>query len=357
MNRKYFAKTLLIVGTILMMAALVITGCDTPINIASSVTGITPTPVTPSPTPRICPPDINLNGLEPLKTTPTFIVVLFDANSTRENVLEYANGEKTADVMDFVGTVLPKVLGPGSQYSLFSLGYRGYEAAKFDRYSSKITESPEIVETPAPYSTLTPIPTPTTSDAVLENQVAKNEYEVAVSAQQATATQLAFEDNCEVMVYDSTYKATATAWSVTKQAEEDEIAVQISNARQERENDIRVIETPFATNNVYEGLAHVTVDFESQCQYYDRCVLLIFDDLTDWRNAGPNNKIPDLHINLDGVEVLSVLSQCEDIIQPSCVKTQNLWTDEFTDVFGAEKVDYHNGERLEEFLIETLGGK
>ncbi|MBE0683141.1 MAG: hypothetical protein IH589_14620 [Anaerolineales bacterium] len=332
------------------LLALFVSSCK--VGNVSDITGITPTPMTPSPTPRVCPPNINLDGLDGLKIQPTFIVVLFDANSIYTKPIEYISGKKTTDAMEFVGKILPELLGPGDQYSIFSLGFRHYEAAKLDRYSSKISEAPEIVSTPEPHITLTIIPTPTISGAVLENQVAKNEYEENVDSQNATATQSAFEYNCELLAYDTTYKLTATAWGVTKQAEANEIATQIVVAQSDREEKIQIMETPFAPDNVYEGLSHVTVDFENQCKNYDRCILILFDDLVDWRPDTPDY----LDINLEGVDVISILPQCEDIIQPSCKRVQDIWRPLFVS-YKAKSVEYYNGERLEEALINYFGGK
>ena len=328
--------------------ATAVSGC----GLVETITGITPTPMTPSPTPRICPPNIDLGPLDGLEIEPTFIIVLFDGNSINTESLEYVNGEKTSDVMSFIGRILPKILGPGDQYSMFSLGFRHYQAAKLDRYSSKITEAPEIVATPQISTTLTPIPTPTLSVAVLENQAGKNQYESDIEAQNATATQSAFEYICEVAAYDTTYKVTATAWSVTKQAEANEIATQIVIAQNDREEKIKTIETPFASDNVYEGLSHVTVDFEDQCKKYERCVLIIFDNLGDWRIETPDY----LHVNLVGVEVISILPQCEDIIQPNCKFVQDLWTPQFISL-KAKSVEYYGGERLEDSLLNYFGGK
>lgn len=316
------------------------------------LTGITATPITPSPTPRICPPNTNLASLPGLEIDSTFIVVLFDVNSVNSEALEYSDGNTTSDILSFVGKILPEILGPGDQYSMFSLGFQNYESAKLDRYNSKIVNAPEIVATPIPPEILTPIPTPTLSDAVLENQVGKNKHDSEVEAQNATATQSAFDYYCELSVYETTYKVTATAWDVTKQAEANEIATQIVKAQEEREEKIRTIETPFAGENVYEGLSHVTIDFENQCKDYNRCVLIIFDNLEDWRIKTPDY----LQVNLEGVEIVSVLPQCQDIIQPSCKEVQDLWTPQFLSSH-AKSVQYYNGERLEENLIKYFGDK
>jgi hypothetical protein len=349
MSASKTAKVIQFFTGVTILFSLILASCQFPD--ASELTGITPTPITPSPTPRIC-PNVDLENLDRLEITPSFIVVLFDPNSTDAPTLEYLSGDKTADVIDFIGATLPKILGVGSQYSLFSLGFRTYEAAKLDRYSSKITEAPELIATPAPYMTLTSVPTPTLSGAVLQHQEAKNQYNATVTAQYATATQLAFEDLCHKSTYDEVYKATATQWSVTQQAEAIEIATQVDTAKIERENKITIIETPFAKNNVYEGLSHVTIDFEDQCKNYQRCVLLIFDDLTDWRGETPDY----LNINLENVEIVSILPQCEDIIQPSCVAIKDKWTPLF-ESYGVKSVEYFNGERLEFALLNYFGGR
>lgn len=333
-----------------VLTSFVIVSCQ--LGNISDITGITPTPITPSPTPRICPSSVDLDSLEGLQISPTFIVILFDANDNYVQPIEYRSGEVTEKVEDFIAMLLPKLLGPGDQYSLFSLGFRYYEGAKLDRYSSKISQAPEIFPTPQPPTELAIIPTPTISSSVLENQVGKNEYESAVEAQNATATQVAFEYFCELTTYDTTYKLTATAWSVTKQAEAGEIATQIAVAQNDREEKIQAVETPFASDNVYEGLSHVTIDFQNECSKYTRCILIIFDDLKDWRPSTPDY----LNIKLEGVEVISVLPQCNDIIQPSCKRVQDIWNPLFQ-LYGVKSVTYYNGERLEESLINFIGEK
>ena len=351
MRYKSGTSIFLVISSLAITITLVISSCQLS-DVPGGITGITATPLTPSPTPRICPPNIDIESLDGLEIETKFIVVLFDENLTHAESLEYLTGEKALDVMSFVGKILPKVLGPGDQYSIFSLGFRHYEAAKLNRYSSKITAAPEIVATPQSPMILTPIPTPTLSDAVLENQVAKNKYVSEVEAQNATATQSAFEYDCEKVAYDAMYKVTATAWSVTQQAEANEIATQIVVAQENRKEKIMAMETPFAADNVYEGLSHVTVDFESQCKEYERCILIIFDDLIDWRNVTPDY----LQISLKGVDVVSILPQCEDLIQPSCQNVQYLWNPHF-ESYGAKSVTYFNGKRLEESLLNYFGGK
>jgi hypothetical protein len=312
--------TINLVGTTLLFVASLLSGCKID---PSTITGITPTPVTPSPTPRVCPPATDLNGIDDLEIHPKLIVILFDPNSTKgQKVLEYTNGSKTGNILEFLDHLLPEILGPGDEVSLFTLGFRSYNAARLDRYVSKISDSPRLVPTPRYPETLTPVPSPTNSRVGLDDYKAKVEYQTAVAEQYATATQVVFEYQCALQDYQNIYQATATQWSVTKAVEATAISTKIQALQTATP---QALETPFAPNNVYEGLAHVTVDFNNLCEKYERCILLIFDDLTDWRNAPLHNDMPGyLQINLSKIEVIAILPQCTTIFEPSCKAVQDL---------------------------------
>jgi hypothetical protein len=338
----------------LVLVALIVSSCSFD-EIVTGITGITPTATIPSPTPRIC-PEINFDPLGGFEVTRSFVVVLFDENSTNnQQVLEYLNGEKTANIIAFIDKVLPEVLGPGDEYSIFKLGYRTYEGARYDRYSTRISEAPDIFPTPQPHQTLTPISTPFvvegTPGLVIVQQ--RNQYGTASANQQATSTQLAFEDLCMKSAYATAAQSTKIAWTATNQALATEVATNIANSNA---NTPVAIETPFAANVVYEGLGHATIDFEAQCPQYDKCILLIIDDLIDWRNAGPGNKIPEIYFNLHGADVIIVMPNCRDLNQPSCTKIKNLWTDELITFGAKDPITYLNGDRLEETLIQMIGG-
>jgi hypothetical protein len=179
------------------------------------------------------------------------------------------------------------------------------------------------------------------------------QYKTAVAAQQATSTQLAFEDLCVVSAYATANQGTVVAWTATNQAGSTEIATHISASK----NTPTPIETPFAKDVLYEGLGHASIDFKAQCPLYDRCVLLIIDDLIDWRNTASDNQIPDyIDFDLNGVETIVVIPNCRDINSPSCTRLQDLWTDEFISFGAKNPIKYLNGDRLEERLLTLLGG-
>ena len=339
---------------VVAFVAMIVSSCSLDKTI-EDITGVTPTATFPSPTPRIC-PEINFDPASGLKVTRTLIVVLFDEDSSEnQKTLEYVDGQKTDDVAGFVDAFLPKVLGPGDEYSIFHLGYRSYEGARYGRHSARISEAPDIFPTPQSHETLTPMATPAigqgTPGLVIIQQ--KNQYGTAVANQYATSTQLAFEDLCEINAYATAYHSTNVAWTVTNQAVSTEIATSVVR---DTVNTPIAIETPFAEDVLYEGLSHASVDFSSLCSQYDKCVLLIIDDLIDWRNTGPKNKIPDyLNFNLRNVKVIVVIPTCRDLNAPICTRLQNLWTDEFITFGSKNPITYLNGDRLEERLLQLLG--
>ncbi len=343
-----------VISVFVFTLATIVSSCNYN-DVVANITDITPTPVTPSPTPRLC-PKIVFDPASGLKVTRTLLVILFDEDATEnQQVLEFVSGKRTHDVARFIDDLLPKVLGPGDEYSIFELGYRTYEGARYGRHSARISEAPDIFPTPVSHETLTPVATPAIAEGtpglVIIQQ--RNQYGTAVANQQATSTQLAFEDLCEVNAYATAYHSTNVAWTVTNQAVSIEIATSVVRSTA---NAPDPIETPFAENVVYEGISHASIDFKSLCSQYDKCVLLIIDNLIDWRNTRPDNKIPDyLEFNLKNVQVIAVIPTCKDLNAPSCTRLQDLWTDEFI-LFGSKNpVIYLNGNRLEERLLQLIG--
>lgn len=350
MYSRQLSKLLLMSVLAISLLSLIITSC----GFAETVTGITSTPVTPSPTltPTLYCPPVELDVAE-LKVNSTFVVVLFDEKIIKDFPLVYENGQKEYEVYLFLSNLLPRVLGPGSEYSLFRLGYRYYDEAKIARDASRIITAPDLVSTPVPPDPLTAVPIPSVSGVVMADVIATKEYATQVAQQQAINTQMAIEYQCQLTVYDGLYKATEVAWDVTQKAEQERINESIltfqpspSNTNDER---------PLGGNNVYEGLSHVTVDLSSRCPAYSRCVLIVIDELEDWRSQKPDH----LEINLEGYEIVLITPSCSDIVSPECKKLQNKWGELFTSSFNAkqENITFANSfgserkEGIDSFLV------
>lgn len=330
MNSKLFSKILFLSALAVSILSITLLSC----GFAETITGITSTPVIPSftPTPTIYCPQTELDVAE-LKVNSTFLVVLFDEEIAKSFPLIYEDGQKETDIYLFLAKILPTVLGPGSEYSLFRSGYRYYEEAKIIRDASRIIAAPELVSTPVPPDAYTAIPSPTKSGVVIADVIATNAYATQVAEQHATATHMAISYQCQQITYSGLYEATEVSWNATQIAEQGRINESILTVQPN--NDTNDVERPLGGNNVYEGLSHVTIDLKSRCPEYSRCVLIVIDDLEDWRSEKPDY----LDIDLEGYEIVLVVPSCGDIVSPECGKIKDRWVPQFTNDFRSKEED------------------
>jgi hypothetical protein len=338
-------------ATTLGIVALFTYGCIPPI-----IPGL-PTP-TPSLTPRVCPPDTILESGDHLESTPTLFVIVFDPNATTGGIgLEYKDGSKTFNTLEFINRVIPSFSGPGDQYSLFEFGYREYSDARIGGFESRLPSSPLHLETPIPYLTATPYNTPNpTALATLEDLERLrviNDYNSKVQLQQSEIEREKFEQYCRDKNFNDAINATATIWEATKLAEVTQIATKIKGDEEsKKQNTGRP--TPFLYQEVYVGLRHAATDFEYLCKNYKKCILIIFDELLDWRNPSKQTRIPDdIGFRLDNVNIIAVLPDCSPIQDPMCQDRISRWDDKFKSL-GAISTQYFDGIRLEEKLANYI---
>ncbi|HRN51085.1 MAG TPA: hypothetical protein PLC52_09440 [Anaerolineales bacterium] len=308
---------------------------------------------TPSPSPSpTCQADFLLSTPEGWEISRDLVVMLYDPLAIRNEdlVIDYLTGS-TDNVQQFTYDYASKLLNSGlaTQISIFELGHRRYEDARRFRIPV-IVERPELYETPSPLDTPTAYPTMEhTPEAGLEVIQATNQARAHMTEQAAAAELVRQLDGCAREQWDTIAKFTATAWAATQAAEETRIAALL---QPRGSSDVVVASanpTPYLLDVVYDGLYHATIDFKAECLNYDRCILIIVDDLNTWGTDNPNN----LDIDLTGVEIFALMPNCRDINQPSCVSLQEYWTDEFLR-YGAAGVQYLNGERAEFNLDQLL---
>ncbi len=323
--------------------------------------GITPTPtpptptLTPSPTRRLCPPASSYSSPQPSTPTSRLILILFDPAS-EPGLIEYENGDTSPDPVAFSYQVLQQVLSPGDHYAFFRLGCRDYACSRLVNEALPSVAAPHIPATPSPQPTSTPPSTPTYTGQTLfeRTQIARN-YSLTLTPHVATATEMAFHDDCAMMDWVERYSAESTQWAPTQASAQAAMHTQLAadlSSYQARQDELS---TPYAANAVLEGLRDASVVLTNECGRYQRCILVIFDDLQDWRLDTDHLPLtpPDFPIDLAGAEVLSVMLRCGDIYQPDCRRVQQAWTDQFLD-YGATHVDYRNGVALEAFLTQFL---
>lgn len=307
---------------------------------------------TPSPSATaICPPNVQLSTPEGFDTSSRLFVILYDPRYTGDQFLELKNGEETQDIPNFIRKIIPSIIGPGDGVVVFQLGYSTYDDAIVTRLNSFIT-IPQLYNTPPPLGTFTPLPTANISTPGFAAIATSNSVRVQSTARASTEqANQAFYD-CEVGFWNSVVQLTATAWKVTQAAEVVDI---ISKTNRDFENfGKNVTKTPFSTSELdlggaYYGLNFATTVFQDECRKYSDCVIILIDDLSV---LGKNN--PDkLPIDLSGVSIYSILQNCIDINQPSCMELRNYWDNEFVQ-FGAKNIIYMNGTRVELNLLDAL---
>jgi hypothetical protein len=205
--------------------------------------------------------------------------------------------------------------------------------------------------------TLTPWPT-TTSAPTLVDMTVEPIYEMMTATKaaatradiNATATQISVINNCGQQIWASQYAVVATQWEETRLVEKSKFDQKLNEE----------ISTPFAssdvdsTSSVFEGLQFATLAFNNECDgvKYRRCILVVFSDLTEYRDSAPGYFDPP--INLSNIEIVSVMLNCTVQYDPDCLAMQADWSNIFVSL-GSEKPVYFNGDDLEENLINFIG--
>ena len=312
----------------------------------TQVVGKTSTPtMVLSPT---CQPNIELATQAGLNPPTKLIVIVYDARVKIIPELDLSNGEKITDVAAFVSKIIPDLMGPGDEISVFQLGYSTYPAARVTRQYSYLTIYPQLYVAPS-YSTLTAlpptgVPTPgygeiATKNAFIGTATARALYEAANSAAY----------NCQVLYYNANIRSTATAWKQQQVQDNQTISTAAIN-------DFATVSpgkenlTELVYGGLYYGLYFASVDIKSDCAKYDECDLVIVGDLRVYGKHNPNN----LPIALKGVNTYVIMPNCRDLNQPNCADLQTYWTTEF-EGFGVTNITYWNGVRAEYNLLGKLG--
>jgi len=306
---------------------------------------------TPSATPT-CVPNLRLSTPEVLDLSTQLLVILYDPRAIGDKYLELENGEETQDISHFISSIVPALMKPSDQVSIFYMGYASYNDAKVARLYS-YTAPPLLYNTPAPRSTLTSlpptkIPTPGFGEVATKNAI---KIESTIMAGTEMANQAIYD--CEVIIWNDTVQTAAATWNSTATAE---ISV-ISNDLDVALKDVSTNERgkPFSTDElyyggVYNGLSFASTIFQSDCKKYDNCTLLIIDDMHYW---GRNNA-ENLPVILDSVKTYVIMPNCSDFDEESCKSLTDYWDNEFLR-FSATQPVYWNGTRTEINLLNAIG--
>jgi hypothetical protein len=305
--------------------------------------------ITPSPT---CVPNMSLSTPEGLKVTTRLIVILYDSRPVETSFLELRTKEKTNDIQLFLTRIVPNLIGPGDQITIFHTGYSLYEASRVTRLYS-YTNVPQLYNTPSPREAL---PTPTQGppvkpgfNAVIATKTALAEkiYRAGTeAADQATY-------NCEITYWNTNVMSTATEWSKAVANEGMEISNQMKMDFEEHNEN--TMQRPYSSDELYYselyyGLSFASIIFDADCEKYDECILIVIDDMSTREVENPDQ----LKIHLNGVDAYVIMPNCADIDQPECGKLKTFWNSEFKRFGVNNKVTYWNGVRIETNLFNSV---
>jgi hypothetical protein len=269
--------------------------------------------------------------------------------------LELENKEQTQDVPSFVSTIVPRLIKPGGQVSVFQLGYSSYDDARVSRLYS-YASIPQLYDTPAPPETLTPLPLPeSTPKPGLDAVAAKQNAKMVATERAAIETATASSYGCITDYWNTVVMQTATAWDETAKAEISETEKEFKEEFSSHSDGVNINETPFRTNalyysDIYYGLSFASIIFREECGNYNECALVIIDDFGIYEEYEPD----DLLIDLSNVDIYSVMASCKDINQPDCVSKKEYWNAKFKE-FKAVKTVYWNGVHIEKNLLNIFG--
>jgi hypothetical protein len=336
---------------LILIITFILSACNINTNIGPAISTWTPSP---SATPT-CIPDIGLSTPEGWGRS-RIIVILYDDRPIADGLyLQLENGKTTENPSVFIKSILPKLIKPGDQISIFQLGYSSFDDAIVSRVFS-YTSLPELFNTPPP-----PIIIPSNSPVTLTPGFGYVATQNALTqeAKAIIATNSANESDyrCAVDYWNSVVQQTATTWDTIATAEISDITnkmnkeFEIYNSEEGKGNR----EKPYRTNElyyggIYYGLSFATSVFGKQCQNEIECILLIIDDLNVYEENNPDN----LDIDLKGVKTITAMYNCRYIDQPECAPTQEYWNDEFSK-FGVLETNYWDGSRAESNILDYIG--
>lgn len=350
------------------VAILLLASCTGGITIG----GISPTPrpATATMTPT-CSPDLVLATPDEWAILPRFVIILFDPNSNGSEKLEYL-GDDTMDILEYIQNIIPVIIRPGDQVSVFRLGVRKYESAKVLGLSSDVGLIDFNLATPIPRETLVPVPTLGPRGSGSGWIPTGTHWAKTATAHSVQETRIAQEDNCDREVWRQRFGETATALGPTLEGNQNSLGTQAAATAQSYLENFALTETPYAGDVVYDGLWHASIDFQTYCKQnttqdnpqatptpsrreFERCILVIVDDLKTWGIDNPND-LPIALTDLDYVDILAVMPNCRDINQPSCTIWQDYWKIEILK-YGGQNIEFTNGSDLENYLLDWLEGQ
>lgn len=333
-----------------IMSIFALSACGDGLGNGSSVSTWTPSPTVTA----TCIPDINLSTPEGWGKSRVIAILYDDRPIVDGFYLEIENGVKVTDPSLFIKTVVPKLLKPGDQISIFQLGYSSFDDAIVSRLFS-YTTPPKLFNTPQAPNVI-PSNSPVTLTPGFGYVATQNA--MTQQAKEILATNAAGESEfrCAVDYWNRVVQETATQWDVIATAEISDIKNVMDSEFElyDTNEKVRDREEPYRTNElyyggVYYGLSFATLVFGDRCKLDSECILIIVDDLEVYGKNNPDN----LKIDLQGVTVIAMMPNCRYVDEPECMLLQQYWSEEFVK-YGVQETIYANGIRAESNILNFV---
>ena len=108
------------------------------------------------------------------------------------------------------------------------------------------------------------------------------------------------------------------------------------------------LERAMSSADVYDGLGNASALFRDKCKTDTRCILIIFDQMVDWRDRRPK-----VEMGLQGVEIAIIFPQCMSESTPKCTALADKWEKEFKDL-GSTNTTHNIQKNAETSLLHLL---
>ncbi len=108
------------------------------------------------------------------------------------------------------------------------------------------------------------------------------------------------------------------------------------------------LEQAMSSADVYDGLGNASALFRDRCKTDTRCILIIFDQMVDWRDNRPK-----VEMGLQGVEIAIIFPQCKSESTPKCTALAAKWEKEFKDL-GSTNTTHNIQKNAETTLLHLL---
>jgi len=299
------------------------------------VAGCTPAESVPQVSRTDCPTYL-VNTPESKGNTPKLIIILVKEDPSYRDYSYQA--------FDLLTDILPEVIEPGDRVIMLSTEHFTIENSVFLDAEVSFIEKPAISNSPTPPPTIGVLPSPTvTPEGDYMRAVATQNAIRYIQNTQTYATQAAFEYACAKEFWNRDNQELWEQWEAARQL----AIASFMESFESGINNNKINGFTSTGGQMFEALHIASLILNSECPKYNRCDLVIFSDLYDFRDYRPQ----DIDIQLSNLDIAVMLPNCEYL--PQCQQKITFWTDNFT-TYGAHSSQFALEKEIKQTLLDYL---